>query len=285
MPPSMSSSEALVIWMFRIAMNAPIMPATTAIHAVRLALSAGATGRAPMSGSLSAAPWAMFDMAGLLKTDAVRAGLALAVRGRGCAHFLALDVDGRNDGHAGAQFVGKRAAGIECDLDRDTLDHLGEVAGGVVGRQQGELLPARRGNAVHVALEGHARKSIDLDCGRLARADVGELRLLVVGDDVSRRRRYDGHELRPRLYVLADAQRAVADHAIDRRDDRRVGEVELGLPQQRFVTGERRLRLGKPGFQNVELRDGALQRSGVARQSGARRADPRSGLLGILDAA
>src|SRR5215470_5391475 len=40
MPPSMSSSDALVIWMLRIAMNAPIMLARTAIHAVRLALSA-----------------------------------------------------------------------------------------------------------------------------------------------------------------------------------------------------------------------------------------------------
>src|SRR5262245_10345990 len=39
MPPSMSSSEALVIWMLRIAMNAPIMPARTAIQAVVLALS------------------------------------------------------------------------------------------------------------------------------------------------------------------------------------------------------------------------------------------------------
>ena len=39
MPPSMSSSEALVIWMLRIAMKAPIMPARTAIQAVRLALS------------------------------------------------------------------------------------------------------------------------------------------------------------------------------------------------------------------------------------------------------
>src|ERR1700748_1578569 len=39
MPPSMSRSEALVIWMFRIAMKAPIMPASTAIQAAGLALS------------------------------------------------------------------------------------------------------------------------------------------------------------------------------------------------------------------------------------------------------
>src|SRR5216683_6882124 len=37
MPPSMLSSEALVIWMFRIAMNEPIMAARTAIQTVTLA--------------------------------------------------------------------------------------------------------------------------------------------------------------------------------------------------------------------------------------------------------
>src|SRR5215475_7434343 len=39
MPPSMLSSEALVIWMFRIAMNAPIMAAITEIQTVALARS------------------------------------------------------------------------------------------------------------------------------------------------------------------------------------------------------------------------------------------------------
>src|SRR5580704_15541554 len=37
MPPSMLSSEALVIWMLRIAMNEPIMAANTAIQVVMLA--------------------------------------------------------------------------------------------------------------------------------------------------------------------------------------------------------------------------------------------------------
>src|SRR5580704_16102309 len=42
MPPSMLSSEALVIWMLRIAMNEPIMAATTAIQVVTLARSGSA---------------------------------------------------------------------------------------------------------------------------------------------------------------------------------------------------------------------------------------------------
>src|SRR5246127_1300339 len=36
-PPSILSSDALVIWMFRIAMNEPIMAASTAIQVVALA--------------------------------------------------------------------------------------------------------------------------------------------------------------------------------------------------------------------------------------------------------
>src|SRR5260370_42582600 len=44
MPPSMLSSEVLVIWMFRIAMNEPIMAARTAIQVVTLARSGAAGG-------------------------------------------------------------------------------------------------------------------------------------------------------------------------------------------------------------------------------------------------
>src|SRR5579863_5937636 len=42
MPPSMFKSEALVIWMFRIAMNAPIIAAITEIQTVALARSVAA---------------------------------------------------------------------------------------------------------------------------------------------------------------------------------------------------------------------------------------------------
>ena len=61
MPPSMLSSEALVIWMFRIAMNAPIMAASTAIHVAVLAWSASR--QAGLSGTGEAAGIVMtFDM-------------------------------------------------------------------------------------------------------------------------------------------------------------------------------------------------------------------------------
>ena len=74
-----------------------------------------------------------------------------------------------------------------------------------------------------------AREHVDFDLDRLAGPHVGELRLLVVGDDIGGGDRHDRHQLRACLHILADAQRAVADDAVDRRDDRRVGEVQLGL--------------------------------------------------------
>ena len=67
--------------------------------------------------------------------------------------MLPLGIDGRNDRHAGTQLLGERGAGIQCDLDGDALDHLGEIARGIVGRQQREFLAARRGDAVDVTRE------------------------------------------------------------------------------------------------------------------------------------
>src|SRR5215475_14378438 len=98
MPPSISSSEALVIWMLRIAMNAPTMPARTAIHAVVLALAVGAAGGAATRSDPSVAAWAMFDMARLPNVMFV---LAPTVRRRGRAQFELFGVDGRDDRHAG----------------------------------------------------------------------------------------------------------------------------------------------------------------------------------------
>src|ERR1700761_5627453 len=62
MPPSMLSSEALVIWMFRIAMNEPIMAASTAIQVVRLARSGPATGAGGSRETGEAAEAAMLEL-------------------------------------------------------------------------------------------------------------------------------------------------------------------------------------------------------------------------------
>ena len=82
------------------------------------------------------------------------------------------------------------------------------------GGSSANSCPLAGDEAVDAAVEDLAGEHVDLDLDRLARMHVGELRLLVVGDDVGGLCRHDGHELRARLHVLADAQRAVADHAV-----------------------------------------------------------------------
>ena len=74
--------------------------------------------------------------------------------GRQC---LAAGVDGRLDRHAGAQQPASARAVVEHDLHRDALHDLGEVAGGVVGRQQRELEAAGRRQAVDMALAASRR--------------------------------------------------------------------------------------------------------------------------------
>ena len=72
------------------------------------------------------------------------------------------------DRHARAQVAREAVVGVEHDLHRDALDDLGEVAGRVVGRQQGEFLAAGRGDAVDMAFDLDARKHVDLDLDLLA---------------------------------------------------------------------------------------------------------------------
>jgi hypothetical protein len=137
-------------------------------------------------------------------------------------------VDDRLDRHSGAQPPSQCAA-VEDDLHGDALHDLREVTRRVVGRQQSEFEPARRGKAVDMAGQRHARIAVDFDLDRLAAPHMRQLRLLEIGDDVGGAERNDGHELRPGLYVLADAERAGANRAVDRRRNRGIGEVELGL--------------------------------------------------------
>ena len=82
---------------------------------------------------------------------------------------------------------------------------------------------------------------------------MGQLRLLVVRDDISGGRRHHGHQLRACLNILADAQRPVAHHAVGRGDDRGVGQVQPGLRLHRPGMGEVRLGRGELGGQDVDL--------------------------------
>src|SRR3979409_1455862 len=133
--PWISPNEALTICTLMIAMKVPIVEPTTAVQVFRGTAGVMAARRPSMP----------------------RPG-----------------VDGRLDRHAGAQAAGERLF-IEHALHRHALPALGEVAGGVVGRQQREFKSARRRHAVDMALERDAGEGIDLDLDRLARAHTGKL--------------------------------------------------------------------------------------------------------------
>src|SRR6516225_229918 len=110
MPPSISSSDALVIWMLRMAMKAPIMPASTATHAVRLALSPEASAVAgSVRGARGSEMCAVVAMCAAPSSRANQiAALLLADEGDLGGLVAGLGVDRRDHGHARAQHVGAR---------------------------------------------------------------------------------------------------------------------------------------------------------------------------------
>src|SRR5690242_9851227 len=64
MPPSILSREALVIWMFRIAMNEPIMAASTAIQVARFARLGSPAARSGVAAGVAGVEIErLFDMA------------------------------------------------------------------------------------------------------------------------------------------------------------------------------------------------------------------------------
>src|SRR6202048_3175777 len=85
------------------------------------------------------------------------------------------------DRHAHANIHIGRA--VEDDLDRDALDDLHEIAGGILGRKQAEDGSPAILNAVDMGCEGAPRIGIDRDLDRLPRPHFGELRLLEIGRD------------------------------------------------------------------------------------------------------
>ena len=131
-----------------------------------------------------------------------------------------------------------------------------------------------------------AREHVDLDVDRLARADVGELRLLVVGDDIDAAGGTTAISCVPACTYWPTRKRAVADDAVDRARDRRVGEVELGLVlAAAWRTRQRGLGLGELGLQQVDLLGRGGERRGVALHRRLGGGDPRGRLLGVLHGA
>ena len=92
-------------------------------------------------------------------------------------------IDGGIDRHAGAQQVLPRDILRHADANRQPLHDLGEVAGGVVRRQQREHRARRGRDAVDDACELAMAVGVDRDRHRLAGADALELRFLEIGVD------------------------------------------------------------------------------------------------------
>src|SRR5208282_1209029 len=70
---------------------------------------------------------------------------------------------------------------IQRDFYRNALHDLGEIAGRVVGRQQGKLRSAGGSDLNDLALDDLSRVFIDADFRRVADFHVGELRLAIIG--------------------------------------------------------------------------------------------------------
>ena len=156
MAPWMSASEALTIWMLSTAMKAPSVDADHRDPALERRgglLTGGACrfggdrawpARRRRCRSCRARSWSGPLPAGgqLRRPRRRRAGCARPARSPWCRWSARPTCR--------AEQPGERVS-IEHDLDRDALDDLGEVAGRVVGRQQGEFEAARRRQAVDMA--------------------------------------------------------------------------------------------------------------------------------------
>src|SRR5215469_171202 len=101
MPPSMLSSEALVIWMFRIAMKAPIIAAKIASHTAGLARS-GFCGAA-CGAARGTDGWDERVRAVMASPLGNRVMALRRARRLGGHHRLRPGLDGRDHGHARPQ--------------------------------------------------------------------------------------------------------------------------------------------------------------------------------------
>src|ERR1700682_1906497 len=124
MPPSMLSREALVIWMFRIAMNEPIMAAITAIQTVTLARF-GSTARVDWLRGVSGtdiADRAGFDIALSPERRIRYFGYGYRSVVAGMRPNLRLRLDGRDHRHTWTQLDRRAVVAVERDLHRNALD-------------------------------------------------------------------------------------------------------------------------------------------------------------------
>src|ERR1700687_5627558 len=139
-----------------------------------------------------------------------------------------IDANSGHRRHTRQEPLKQRLALVERNPHRDALDHLGKVAGGVVGRKQGKLRSACRRNALDLAAQRLVRKSIDGDLNRLTRLHPRELCLLVIGDHVDVWQRHDVDSAGSDNDVISLLPLPLAYDAIKRRNDFGIAEPQFG---------------------------------------------------------
>src|SRR5438270_1122716 len=133
------------------------------------------------------------------------AGSAIAV--------ILVRFDGRHDAHARPQHVLGIHGAVQMNAHRDTLHHFREVAGRVVRRQQRELRPGGRRQALDVAAEMHPLVRIYRDVGGITGRHVSRLGLLEIRRDPYVLERHDGHQRLAGLHQLAQFHSLLGDDA------------------------------------------------------------------------
>src|SRR6202048_2092322 len=194
-PAWMSDSDAETIWMSRIDMNIPntmMRNANSRFGGIRSEAAAAGfimPGEAVVASAMICSRDQSWTCTGriarrfrekLLRMNSgrrIEVGVAVGV-GRTLA-----GIDGGVDRHSRAQQALLGHVLWHANTDRQPLHDLGEVAGGVVRRQQREHRTRRRRNALDGAGELAQAVGIDLDRHRLAGTDALELGFLVVGVD------------------------------------------------------------------------------------------------------
>ena len=141
-----------------------------------------------------------------------------------------LEVDVGDDREADEQGALLGVVVRQLDPDRQTLDDLHEVAGGVLRRQQGQGLtgPHREAGDAALELSRLPYMSTSQRTRWPMRRSASCVSLKLASIQISRERA-DGHQALPHGDVVAGVDVAAGDHAVDLADDVAVAEVQLGL--------------------------------------------------------
>src|SRR5690606_26029878 len=115
------------------------------------------------------------------------------------------------DRHARPDDLTQGVVAVDHYLDRNALHHLGEVAGGVVRRQQAELGTGGREQAVDVSLYRLIVEGVEDQGGALALVHALDLGFLEIGLDPQVPVRYQGQQMLAGLYILSRTDAALAD--------------------------------------------------------------------------